>query len=87
MKMISAFNPKMREIAGQSWILTKSQSGDAQKQFIAVKSCIQPWKVGYSRRKQYMAAESSIQPSKVLYSGQKMIKTKVYNRTPRKNIV
>ena len=31
MKMVSAFNPKMREIAGKSWILTKSQSGDAQK--------------------------------------------------------
>ena len=87
MKMVSAFNPKMREIAGKSWILTKSQSGGAQKQYIAVKSSIQPWKVGYSRRKQYMAAESSIQPSKVVYSDQKMIITKVYNRTPRKNIV
>ena len=29
--MVSAFNPKMREIAGKSWILTKSQSGDAEK--------------------------------------------------------
>ena len=29
--MVSAFNPKMREIAGKSWILTKSQSGGAQK--------------------------------------------------------
>ena len=40
-----AFNPQMREITGQSWILTKSQSE------IAVESIIEPSKVVHSRGK------------------------------------